>query len=230
LGPLLSQHRILSLAKAPLIERIEILSALAERDSENTCWRQEIKLLEIARLEEIREAAIAAVKASDSGRISELLESLNDRSWHGPVPKDLRDELQRALDETSAVENTAAASKLAEELIAACEDGDLDRAMQLQTQWNDVARVIPPSARDQIRETLDPAIAWIDAGNQARNPQVDIEPAAAPSIIAGYESSFGTLEAWRRRFSPLVLKCVAAGVALAAVGAYLVMHFSARHR
>ena len=164
LGPLLSQHRILSLAKAPLVERIEHRRRWPARFGKYLLARGDQAAGNRPAGRDSRSGDRGG-EGPDSGRISELLEFLNDRSWHGPVPKDLRDELQRALDEASAVENTAAAGKLAEELIAACEGGDLDLAMQLQTQWNDLARVIPPAARDRFRETLDPAIAWIDAGN-----------------------------------------------------------------
>lgn len=175
LGALLSQHRVLSLAKSPIKDRLEVARELAERDSANLSWREEIRELEAARVEGIRQSAMSAVKARNKQAITEMIGVLSDGSWTHPPPQDLVAELQRVVSAIGLAEKAAVARTVAAELLAAHEKQDYDSAITLRSQWSNASNDLPPPAREAIRLKVDPVLQWIDEEHRRRNPHLQAE-------------------------------------------------------
>jgi len=190
LSPLLAQHRVASLGKAPLHERVTVLLELARRDAQNPCWREEIQLLESSRFDELREAAAMAIAAGDAGALAAIQSELASQGWATPIPPDLREQLRAALAQHSALQSADTARALAEEMLGAMNSGDVSRCQQLRRRWEAVSSTLDAATLADIRDEIQPVLQWLDpapANPSPAAPAPDME-AAPPSLAPADES------------------------------------------
>ena len=116
LEPLLSRHRLLAIANAPVRDRLELLRLLAAEDSSNPACTLEIILLETSRLEELTAEVRAALCDLDDARIQSLHKEVENSPWRQEVPPGLRDIIQKSIAELKTRQVMAELPKAAAEL------------------------------------------------------------------------------------------------------------------
>lgn len=229
LAPLLAQHRVLSLGKAPVRQRVEVLLALVQSDPGNACWREEIHLLESSRFDELREAAADALSANDNGAMSKLHAELANATWVTPLPADLREQLRRAAELQHARQAIDAARVLAGDMEAAMIAGDIQRGLHLRQRWLELSAALDAETRDEIRESLRPVLQWIEAEQERRPARADAqslqtapadEQSAKPVAAAPVHSSDRSRK---------MLRISGVLIFLIAVGIYAILRFLPAH-
>ena len=98
LEPLLARHRLLALAQSPIKNRQEVLRAVLEQDPQNPSWDEGLRLLDVARFKELRAEAKIAFRAHDRAALEKLANELEVHPPRAPLPDDLRDGLNKALN------------------------------------------------------------------------------------------------------------------------------------
>ena len=93
LSGLLKQHRILALARGPLIERIRVLNSLSIADADNPMWEQDSLLFQKARLVQIPSEMELAIKTEDHQTIQRLDNDFRSVRWSIDVPQKLTTQL-----------------------------------------------------------------------------------------------------------------------------------------
>jgi hypothetical protein len=152
---LLSRHRLLALAKAPLRDRLAVLRHLAKRDARSPAWDEDARALERARLAEITAEAVAAIRAKDAAKVDALLDELREPGWRTPVPKDLRTRIETAAATLHREHAAGDLWALVPRVRSAVSSGLYDQCQQVLADWCAVVQrsgvVLPKELRDEIR-------------------------------------------------------------------------------
>jgi len=171
LQPLLARHRLLSLAKAPIRDRIEVLVPLQEQDLGNPIWVENLRTLGTVRLKQIRTEAQGAYRAKAVQVLDELNEELTSDTWQVDVPDDLRRGVERA---AGSLRLEAAKNELRPilgELRAAHAAQDLGNATEVLKRWQaiiDGQKMTLPTA---LQEAIRPMVAWVASESRRRNQE-----------------------------------------------------------
>jgi len=80
-GELQRAYRRLSLARAPLADRLRVLRRLYLADAEPTNWAEDVKAFETARIEELAKRAERADQQGDLKTLEAILAELRSREW-----------------------------------------------------------------------------------------------------------------------------------------------------
>ena len=104
-------HRLLALGRAPLAERLETLRKIAELDSNNTIWQDDVRMIEKARLAQLDDAIRRATQELDLPALTALEAELARQDWLEPPTEAQRATVKTAADE---LRRSAARSSLAE--------------------------------------------------------------------------------------------------------------------
>lgn len=91
----LRQHRTLALARAPLRQRLAVLRRLTAAEPANHGWREDQRLYELGRLEEMRKDLADPVRRADWAVVRELHDDLQADGWVAPKPAELVDAVRK---------------------------------------------------------------------------------------------------------------------------------------
>ena len=214
LDPLLARHRVLSLAKATVVDRLRLVRAIAARDSANPCWLTEIRELETARIGEMRIETSAAFKSRDASAVELLNAELSACTWLCEIPKDLSDGLRKALDVIRMDRAMEQVNILLAALVSAHQSQSYEACSALMSQWQELIETQHLVLPDKIQRQIRPVAAWLSA--EARRRDVNQKMQAIQPVLRD--------EAEQRRLAQrqLVFVVVSIVVILAAV-AYLAL-------
>ena len=101
LKPLLIQYRLLALARAPLMERLEVVRKMFQYDPNNIAFQEDLGLLEEWRLTTFRHDMDAAKKIKDHHKILALWDEIDSGSWVNAPPPLIVEELRKLADEAN---------------------------------------------------------------------------------------------------------------------------------
>lgn len=177
LQPLLKNHRLLALARAPLAGRIVTLRRIRKLDPNNPAWFADLQELEKARLKQLAAEAERAVKQDDPPALRAAQKELNADGWLLPVPNDLRERVQRAWQEAesrrAALKQQAAAraaraelEKIEPQLNDAYAEFDVEAGRAARGQWQSCAEVAGLLPNDELAERAAPALEWLEEQDQ----------------------------------------------------------------
>ena len=162
LEELLRQHRRLAIAKAPLAWRLRVLRQIAELDSLNTVWLDDIQAWETIRVSQLASEfqRIASNPLSDKD-LHSLKDELAFPRWIVKPPADLLEKVSglsaQRLHSTQLVD----LKSLADSLHNAFASGDEKASLQLASQWEaGLAKLKSPPPRNLL-EDVAPALEWI---------------------------------------------------------------------
>lgn len=174
---LLTQHRRLAIARAPLAWRLKVLRRIAEMDPMNQVWEEDIETWETARLKQIDLDVNRALTSRDPVAIQSLHQELAQSAWRIPPSDTLTKRLGAALTQLHDDALTAELAALAPKLHEAFCEFDEAAARRLLVTWNEVqARTKRPLA-PELTEQVEGAIEWI--AEMDRENVVRAERAAA---------------------------------------------------
>ena len=171
LRPLADRYRVLSLAKAPLRDRMEVLFPLQEKDPGNPVWVENLRTLGAARFKELRLAAQAAYKSRDLAALENMSAEIQAQSGRLEVPEDLRRGVERAV---GLVRLDCAKEDLRPLLIrlqAARKANDYDRAAAVLKEWQSIVETRQIALPMALQENIRPIIAWVAAEERRRTQE-----------------------------------------------------------
>lgn len=152
LSPLLKQHRLLALMKAPKRDRIAILRQIVLKDPTSMGWIADIEELEHERLSEIKAALNDSYFCSDFSQVSAVWQELNSGDWRIPIPLEIQ---QTANIRQEALKGSAATKNVLDnlpELNGAIRNGDFSLAFAIIQKCDQIVQTI--TDRSNLEETL----------------------------------------------------------------------------
>lgn len=172
LEPLLQEHRLRCLVRAPIGARLVSLRALAAADPSNRRWQEGLAELERARWTEIRDELAAA--RGDAAKLESLHRELHDHPHAVAPPADLT----RALDEALHHGRVARAEQQIQRLLPALEEGysamDEPACQRLLQEWSQTLATVGRTALEvppPLRQRVEPISQWIERQAQARQTE-----------------------------------------------------------
>ena len=175
LEPLVARHRLLSLAKSPIRDRLEVLVPLHEKDPTNPVWVENLRTLGAVRLKQIRAEAQTAYKAKDLTALEELSSEVSGKTWQIDVPDDLLRGVDRAVGFLRLENGKEELRPLLAELRAAHEENDFDRAAPILEQWQQIVETRQMTLPKALQEAIRPIIAWITDEERRRSQDAKME-------------------------------------------------------
>ena len=159
---LLSQHRLLALARGPVRQRLALLRQIAGVDAANPSWERDIRVFEKARLKELPTAFYNAVKSRDGSVINSLMKEVNETQWLEPVPTDLSTAVSDAFNRMQRAKVEAELRTLVEPLREAYAARSFHECQAMVAQWKNImdqggVTMISTELTDEIR----PVIAFV---------------------------------------------------------------------
>ena len=158
---LLAKHRRLSLARAPLQMRLDILRQLRQEDPETYTWEEDVRNFEHARFKEMATVAKDAHQAGEKGKLKQLFDELNSGKWLESAPTKLISSLRKSLASHSRKAARVEIDELAEQLEQAFSELDIERAKTLRNRWMQVTREAALPQDDPISINVAPVLGWI---------------------------------------------------------------------
>ena len=165
LNSLLKKNRLLALAQAPLASRILILKKLAERDSENPVWKQDLVNLQEARLRAMGDECRIVAKQQDAEKLSALMEELQGQ-WDVEVPRSLVANVRDALNSIGMESHLKKMEVVAKQLNDALVETDAQTGRQLRQRWFELNRVANLGAGDPMVQSLREPMRWLEELDQ----------------------------------------------------------------
>jgi hypothetical protein len=215
LQPLLARHRLLSLAKAPVRDRLEVLIPLHEKDPGNPVWVENLRTLEAVRLKQIRGEAQAAYRIKDVPALEQLSGELTGNAWQVDVPDELLRGVERAAGSLRLEATKEELRPLLAELRSAHAQQDFNRASEVLKRWQaiiDARQLVLPTA---LQEAIRPLIAWV-AGEKRRLAQSEKMERMRPAL--DHTESMFRSEDFRRKL--LAAAVIVAALIVAGLLAY----------
>ncbi|HSU69511.1 MAG TPA: hypothetical protein VLJ39_21675 [Tepidisphaeraceae bacterium] len=171
LQPLLARFRLLSLAKSPVRDRMEVLLPLHDKDPGNPVWVENLRTLGTVRLKQIRAEAQTAYRGKDLSTLEGLSAELAGEAWQVDVPDDLKRGVERATGFLRLETAKEELRPLLQELRKAHAEQDYENAAPLMAQWQEIVTSrqleLPKALQDAVR----PVVAWISDEERRRNQQ-----------------------------------------------------------
>lgn len=162
LDELLRAHRLLSLARAPLKDRLAVLRRLAAKDDQSPAWREDVKSYEAGRLTEIQVDLVRVQQREDVQAACEIDDELRGAGWTLAVPRALAD-AAHALRETLVAKGARKRlERVAVELDQAFAAYDLESASRLREEWLESARLAKLEPDDALSLQVSAALDWLD--------------------------------------------------------------------
>lgn len=221
LQPLLSRHRLLAIAKAPAQARLEVTRMLAGEDRDNPAWPQEIRALELVRLDEIEVEARTAVRDRNNTAIESLWDELNARRWLNEIPRSIHDPLEQATSGLKARRTRAELPALAAELSAAFRtDPPSAELGNLVKKWKEKIATLTDPVPPDLAAQVKPALDWEIAEQRRKLELQEVKP-----LQYLFESSSEPKAAKPNWGIAILLIATVAILGLAAAAGYYYVHY-----
>jgi len=161
LEALLKHHRRLAIARAPLAWRLKTLRRIAEIDSTNGVWQDDIELWERARVKQLEPDVKDAVATKDEHKLRSLLAELTGPAWRIEVDRDLAIKVKSALDEINQTRVAGELSKLASSIYDAFCQFDEPAARTLVADWDRMVALFKSPIDPELVEQVSGAVEWL---------------------------------------------------------------------
>ncbi|HMO15185.1 MAG TPA: hypothetical protein PKD64_09225 [Pirellulaceae bacterium] len=162
LEKLLRKHRVYALARGPLKERIKILRAIAQIDSGNQFWVEDLRSYEKARLTEIENELVKLARLEAIAGIENIYRELKGSDWSLKPPESLIHRVEGEYIKLQQLNATRRLIELETGINKAFGEFDLEAAKQLRQQWLEIEALASGPEKMHLHELLRPAFEWID--------------------------------------------------------------------
>ena len=163
LEELLRQHRRLAIAKAPLAWRLKVLRHIAEVDSMNPVWLDDIQAWETVRVTQLASdyQRIAANPELEKELVS-LKDELAFPKWIVKPPADLAEKVNKLCLQRVSAKHFVDLKSLADSLHNAFAAGDEATAIELAKDWKaSLGKLVLPPPRELLDDVA-PALEWLE--------------------------------------------------------------------
>lgn len=178
LDTLLRLHRLHSLARSPLADRLSVLRQVANRDPANPVWKDDIKSYERNRLHELENEVRQLSGANNLRGLSDLRRELTESTWLLPIPKAL---LERVIQSHQRVLVADARKKLEDlerTIYAAFSEFNEVRATRAREEWRKYEEIAGLTAEDELSLRVRAAFDWLSEVEQNRQEMLEFEHAS----------------------------------------------------
>ena len=158
---LLAKHRLHALARSPLRQRIKTLREIAETDSNNPIWQDDLHLYEQERLKQIQREAGDCLESSDLETARSLVQELQDTPWTESPADALFDRLSGTLQKLISRNACRELDQIDSEMNAAYSAFEIDKMRGLRDRW---LQALPQSGMGEespISQRVAPALEWL---------------------------------------------------------------------
>lgn len=161
---LLRKFRVLSLGRAPLRSRIDLLRQIAKRDAGTAYWQEDLKLYEQTRIRQMADESREAIAKRDLDTVRRLSEEIHKKQWMVKPDRRIMERLDKLMREIKEMDAVRALKKLTDKLRAAKEAGDGDLGKSLADKWEKAAQKCNQSSKafEEAQEDAEPLFLWLD--------------------------------------------------------------------
>ena len=210
LEPLLSRHRLLSLGKAPLVDRIKLLRAIAKRDNANPIWSKTLSALETPRITEIRLEAQTAFDNRDMAKIQQLADEVLQNEWRAVIPDDLRRGLEKAVRAIHRREMLSKLGALLDKMEQEFQKKSLVECKRLLDQWQHIIALEKLAVDAQFIARIRPIAAWV--ADESRRLEASDRVERVQPALRGQEDRIKRLKRQKLIIFTLLLLAFALGI------------------
>ncbi len=158
---LLSQHRRLAIAKAPLGWRLKVLRAISKLDPLNPVWEEDIRQWETIRLKQIQSEWGEADRAGNLEHLKSISEELNSAAWIVLPPADLKIRVANATHKREHASQVQSLRQLATTLHDAYIEGNEYSAIEASQQWERAIAGMKAPPPTELTDEVAPALEWV---------------------------------------------------------------------
>lgn len=158
---LLQQFRLLSLARASMPQRLNVLRLLVKAEPANTSWMDDLTRFEQVRCEEIRTLAVRVRQKKEWDLVEQLSEEVQSPLWVNRPPLDVIDAVIRARDELMRDEARRALLVLSGRLNDAIRMNDLGSAVAVKSDVLTVMNRFELKEADPLLDPFRQGFEWI---------------------------------------------------------------------
>ncbi len=162
LKALLKTHRLLALARAPLVGRIQVLRAMHQVDAGNPAWIEDLQVFERQRQLQLAHEADTAIACGDLLTLEGLVQELESPLWLSPPTPQIAGQVQAARQQVVAADARQQLPAVSDDLQLAYENFDLEAALAARTRWDALLEVANANPRDPIILQAEVVLGWID--------------------------------------------------------------------
>ena len=158
---LLSQHRRLAIAKAPLAWRLKVLRAISKLDPLNPVWEEDIRQWETIRLKQIQSEWGEADRAGNLEHLKSISEELSSAAWIVLPPADLKIRVANATQKREHASQVQSLRQLATTLHDAYIEGNEYSAIEASQQWERAIAGMKAPPPTELTNEVAPALEWV---------------------------------------------------------------------
>ena len=174
---MLTRHRLLALAGAPVRDRLNTMRRLAEADISAPFWEEDLRTFERARLEEIRATVPQLAKNGNATAAQHLYDELNSGSWRTTVPADLKTRVHDAATRLRSADGETSLRALLPGLNDAYSAMSFAECRSLLDQWNAIAAESRVTVPAELQEQIEPIVTWVAEQQAAADQQAAFDAA-----------------------------------------------------
>jgi len=161
LQDLLRRHRRLALARAPLTQRLEVMRQIAQLDTNNPIWIEDIRRFEVARQNEIDQDIQTAKAGLELPRMEAIVRELEMAEWTIAPAEARLDSAHAALGHVRRQVARRALGELAEGLRKAYANSDVTRGRELRARWMAMVDTAALAQGDPLGGEAQGAFDWL---------------------------------------------------------------------
>ena len=165
LDRLMKKIRVLSLARAPLRQRIDLLRKIAKRDPGTAYWADDVRSYEEVRIRQIADEAREAISTSNVASVRSLAEEIHKKPWSVKRDKRVVERIDKAMTEIKQLDALKKLQQLTQELKEATESGRVEKARTLEEKWHALADKCNQESTmfGDIEDDATPLFRWVEA-------------------------------------------------------------------
>src|SRR6266851_5143854 len=210
LEELLRKHRLLALSRGSLKARISIMRRIAELDSANPVWPDDIRHFEKHRFQELQHDLATLTRGQDYEGLAAISSELETSPWLMVPPPALVKQVDGAKNRFRQTWASGTLKSLEAELNEAINSHDLDKAKSLREKWNCVVKDAELPEGDPLLTRSALAFNWLaeqelnQANERAFQDSLDdLENALDNKAETGVvERAYHTVKQYEREIPP----------------------------
>ncbi len=201
---LMKKFRVLSLARAPLRTRIDLLRQIAKRDVGTAYWKDDLKSYEESRIRQISDESRDAINNRNYAEVRRLSDELHKKPWSVKPDRRVIERIDQTMAEVKKMEAIRQLNRVTAEWQAAKENGDKVLGKSLGEKWDLVAQKCDRDSQPYLdaREQVLPLLRWLrELGEEEE--QVRLHAAEVKKLSKILRSDHATLEDIYRHYDAL---------------------------
>lgn len=161
---LLRKFRVLSLGRAPLRSRIDLLRQIAKRDAGTAYWQDDLKLYEQTRIRQMADESRDAISKRDLPTVRRLSEEIHKKQWLVKPDRRIVERLDKLMREVKEMDAIRALNAMTDKLRAAKDDDDGDLGKTLADKWETAAKKCNQTSEafQKAQDDAEPLFRWLD--------------------------------------------------------------------